>query len=150
MENLSITFTADATPQDAFAAITDVRAWWSGEIDGSTDTLGEAFTYRYADVHRTTQRITELVPGKRVVWHVEDSYLSFATDTSEWNGTDIVFDIAPVADGTQVRFTHVGLSPAEECYDKCYSAWQFYIGTSLRGLIAGGHGQPNARETPVA
>ena len=147
MDNLSIAFTVDATPQQAFAAITNVRGWWSGEIDGRTDKLGETFTYRYQDIHRSTQRISELVPGERVAWHIEDSYLSFVADKSEWNGTDVTFDITPAADGTQVRFTHIGLRPAEECYENCSVAWQFYIADSLRRLIEDGHGQPNLAET---
>jgi hypothetical protein len=149
VDNLSIAFSTDATPQEAFAAITDVRAWWSGEIDGRTDTLGEVFTYRYQDVHRSTQRITELVPGKRVTWHVEDSYLSFVADKAEWNGSDIIFDIVPADGGSEVRFTHVGLHPAQPCYDSCSSAWQFYINGSLRNLIADGQGEPNPQETTV-
>jgi hypothetical protein len=66
--SLSITFTVDRTPEEAFAAITNVRGWWSGEIDGDTDVLGAEFTYRYQDIHRSTQKITELVPGRKVTW----------------------------------------------------------------------------------
>jgi uncharacterized protein YndB with AHSA1/START domain len=138
MENLSIVFTAQATPQDVFAAITNVRGWWyPGEITGVTDKLDEAFTYRYEDAHRCTQRMTELVPGKRVAWHVEDSYLDFVADKSEWTGTDITFDLAPVANGTEVKFTHVGLKPTEECYQQCSGAWRFAVYGNLRKLIAG-------------
>jgi hypothetical protein len=36
-KSLTITFTVDRTADEAFAAITNVRGWWSGEIDGPTD-----------------------------------------------------------------------------------------------------------------
>jgi hypothetical protein len=94
-ENLTIAFTVNNTPEEAFAAVTDVRGWWSGEINGSTDELGAEFTYRYQDVHRSTQQITELTPGKRVAWHVVDGYLAFVEDKSEWTGTDITVDPLP-------------------------------------------------------
>ena len=45
-------------------------------------------------MHRSSQKITELVPDKKVAWHVTDSRLEFVKDKAEWNGTDIVFDIA--------------------------------------------------------
>ena len=146
-EDLTIAFTVDAAPEEAFAAVNDVRGWWSGNIEGSTDELGAEFTYRYQDVHRSTQRITELVPGKRVAWHVVDGYLAFVEDKAEWTGTDITFDIAPQGAGTEVRFTHVGLVPAGECFESCASAWHFYVGTSLRNRISTGRGEPNEKET---
>lgn len=34
------TFAVDRTPTETFDAITDVRGWWSEEIDGRTDQLG--------------------------------------------------------------------------------------------------------------
>ena len=68
--NFTVVFLLDQTPEEAFAAINNVRGWWSGEIEGSTDKLGEEFTYRYKDVHYSKQRIAELIPGKRVVWLV--------------------------------------------------------------------------------
>ena len=145
-DSFTTTFTVDQSPAQAFAAITNVRGWWSGEIDGSTDELGAQFTYRYQDIHRSKQEITELIPGKRVAWHVLDGYLSFTEDKTEWTGTDITFDIAATDSGTEVRFTHAGLVPQGECFDSCSNAWGFYINTSLRNLITSGAGQPNDKE----
>ena len=145
--SFTTTFTVEQTPDEVFRAVTDVRAWWSGEIDGSTDRLGGEFTYRYEDVHYSRQRITELVPGRSVVWHVEEGHLDFVADQEEWTGTDIRFDISEGDAGTELRFTHVGLDPGVECFDGCSSAWRFYIDGSLRNLITTGRGVPNERET---
>ena len=142
-QNFTTTILVDRTTQEAFDAINDVRGWWSGEIEGRTDALGAEWTYSYKKLHRTTQKITELVPGKRIVWHVTDSQINFVRDKSEWDGTDIVFEIAKKGDKTEICFTHVGLVPAIECYDGCSGAWGFYVNESLRNFIANGKGTPN-------
>jgi hypothetical protein len=149
-KNFTTTILVDQTPREAFRAINDVRGWWSGEIEGRTDVLGAEWTYSYKNVHRTTQKITELVPDQKIVWHVTESQIDFVRDKSEWNGTDIVFEISrkrdPSGDKTEIRFTHVGLVPAIECYDGCSGAWGFYVNESLRNFIAKGKGQPNPDE----
>jgi hypothetical protein len=140
------TFTVDQTPEEAFAAINNVRAWWSGEIEGSTDKLGDEFTYRYEDLHRSTQKVTELIPGKKVVWLVSDAQLNFTEDKTEWNGTEITFEISTEGHQSQVRFTHVGLVPEFECFDTCSNAWGYYINNSLRELITTGKSQADQQE----
>jgi hypothetical protein len=145
-QNFTTTILVDETPQQAFDAINDVRGWWSGEIEGRTDVLGAEFTYSYKKLHLTTQKITELIPGKKIVWHVVDSQINFVRDRSEWDGTDIVFEIEKKGDKTEIRFTHVGLVPAIECYDGCSGAWGFYVNESLRSFIETGKGQPNPDE----
>lgn len=137
-QDFTATFSVDQTPEQVFAAINDVRSWWTGEVEGPTDTLGAEFTYRHEDIHRTTHRITELVPSRRIVWHVTASHLSFPANKQEWDGTDIVFDLTRSGDVTEVRFTHVGLSPAVECYDRCSRAWSYFILDSLKKRITRG------------
>ncbi|MGD0637796.1 MAG: SRPBCC domain-containing protein [Nitrososphaerales archaeon] len=147
-KDLSFTtaFVVDNTPEEAFAAINNVRGWWSGNVEGSTDKLGDEWTYRYEDVHYSKQKVTELVPNKRVVWAVLDSYLSFVKDKTEWNGSRIIFEVSRKGKETQVRFTHVGLIPEYECFDDCSNAWGSYINGSLRNLITEGKGEPNKKE----
>ncbi|HZY46362.1 MAG TPA: SRPBCC domain-containing protein [Candidatus Bathyarchaeia archaeon] len=146
MKGFTTTFSVDQSPKEVFDAINNVRGWWSGNIEGSTDKLGAEWTYRYKELHRSKQKITELVPSKKVVWHVLDSYLDFVKDKTEWNGTDIVFEIDEKDDKTQLRFTHAGLVPDFECYDDCSNAWGGYINTSLKNLITKGKGKPNKKE----
>lgn len=141
--NYTTAFTVNQTPEAAFAAITNVRGWWSEEIEGRTDKPGAEFKYHFRDIHRCKLKITELVPGKKVVWRVLDNYFSFTKDTTEWKGTDIIFDVSKKGDKTEVRFTHQGLVPEYECYDACSDGWGTYIKGSLRDLIAKGEGQPN-------
>ena len=136
--SFTTTFTVDQTPEEVFAAFNNVRAWWTGNIEGSTDQLGAEFTYRYQDIHYSKQKITEFVPGQKVVWHVVDAQLNFVDDKTEWKGTNITFDIAQKGDQTEVTFTHRGLVPDFECFNNCSTAWGSLINGNLRRLITSG------------
>jgi uncharacterized protein YndB with AHSA1/START domain len=139
-QNFTSTFTVDQSPEEVFTAITDVARWWTGEIEGEADEVGDEFSYRYPGAHYSKQKIVELVHGKTIVWHVVDSHLEGPEDPSEWTGTDISFEITPKEDGTEVRFSHLGLVPDFECFDACSSAWGFYVNGSLKRLITTGEG----------
>ena len=83
MQNFTTEFTVEQTPEQAFAAIVDVRGWWSGEIEGATDQLDAEFTYRYQNIHRSRQRITELAPGRRVFFNDTATTEIYTDDPSE-------------------------------------------------------------------
>jgi hypothetical protein len=147
-QNYSMTILVDQTPAEAFAAINNARIWWTGEpgITGSTDKLGDEFTYRYGDVHRSTHKITELVTDKKIVWHTVDSQINFVNNKTEWTGTDIVFEITQKGDQTELRFTHIGLVPSIQCYGDCSGAWGFYVNECLHSLITTGKVPAHAQE----
>ena len=136
-------FQVDRTPEEVFNAINNVRGWWSGEVEGNTDKLGAEFTYRVPGAHHSKQKISELIPNKKVVWHVTDADLTFVKNGKEWKGTDIVFEIERKGNKTEVSFTHRGLVPAFECYGSCSNAWVLLVNDNLRELINTGKAQPS-------
>ncbi len=146
--DFTTTILVDQTPAAAFDAINHVRAWWSEEIEGSTDKLNDVFNYHYEDVHRCQIKIIASVPGQKIVWLVMDNYFKFTKEKSEWKGTKIIFDISTVGNQTQIRFTHQGLVPQYECFEICRDAWTNYIQNSLQNLIATGKGKPNGKGKP--
>jgi len=145
-QDFTATISVERTPQEAFDAINNVRGWWSENIEGGTEKLGDEFTYCYKDVHFCKIKIAELIPGKKVVWHVLDNRFNFTKNKKEWTGTDVIFEVSKNGNKTEVRFTHRGLVPEYECFDVCSNAWGSYINGSLRSLIATGEGKPNPKE----
>jgi hypothetical protein len=133
----------DQTPENVFNAVTNVRAWWSGyhseEIMGETEKLNDEFTFRAAGgAHCSKQKLVEVIHGKKIVWLVTDSELSFLENRNEWTGTKVVFEISQKDNKTQLLFTHEGLTPEIECYDSCSPAWTQYLQNRLQPLITNG------------
>lgn len=143
--NFTTSFITDHSPDAVFAGITNVCGWWSECIEGNTDRLNAEFLYYYKDVHTSKMRITEMMPGRKVVWHVLENHFNFIEGT-EWKGNDIVFEISEQNGKTLLTFTQIGLTPADQCYNVCHDAWTSYIQGSLRSLIETGKGRPNASE----
>jgi hypothetical protein len=131
----------DQDPDKVFKAITNVKGWWQGEIKGNTSTLNGEFEYRMEDIHYSKQKITEFISGKKIVWLITESNLSFTKNKEEWTGTKVVFEIFKVKTKTQLRFTHTGLVPKFECYGDCSSAWTQLVQKSLLSLITTGKGK---------
>lgn len=146
--DFTTTILVDQTPPEVFMAINNVRAWWSEEIEGDTDKIDAVFNYHYEDMHRCKIRILELIPDEKVVWLVMENYFKFTEDKTEWTNTKVVFEINKKKNKTEVRFTHIGLVPAYECYEICKDGWTNYIQNSLQRLITTGKGLPNATGKP--
>lgn len=149
-EDFTTEITVDATPEQVFKAVNNVRGWWSENIEGSTGKLNDEFLYHYQDVHRCKIKITEIETNTRVTWHVLDNYFKFTTDKTEWKDTYITFELSKKGGKTVLKFTHKGLVPTYECYQVCHDAWTHYIQGSLKMLITTGAGKPTPKETEAA
>jgi hypothetical protein len=155
---LTATMSVDQTPDEVFAAITNVRGWWNENVIGDTAALHDEFVFTddssypgetaraKTGIRFCRFQLTEVVPSERVVWHVVDADVTFVDDRDEWTDTNVIFDITATAQGTTLRLTHEGLTAAEsECFEACSAGWTFYVTTSLPQLITSGTGQPIRR-----
>lgn len=142
-KDFTATILVDQDRTTAFNAIKNFRAWWSEEIEGSTDQLNEVFFYHYKDIHLCKIKLIEIVPDKKLVYQVLDNQFNFIKDKTEWIGTKLIFEITDDGDKTRVQFTHEGLVPDYECYPICFDSWTGYIKKSLYHLITTGKGEPN-------
>jgi len=138
-QNFTYSFSSPKTPEEIYAQLLDVRQWWSGlfgeSFTGDSKKTGDEFNFKAGNgMHNTTQKLVEAVPGKRIVWLVTSSQLSFLSDPSEWKGTRICFDLVKDGKNTVVTFTHEGLVPQIECYQNCSSAWTGYLDNLKKAL----------------
>jgi hypothetical protein len=133
---------------EAYDKIARVAEWWTKYVEGSARNVGDVFTVRFGEDFGGTFvdfKITEAVPGSKVVWHVTNCYLPWLNDKTEWNGTQVVFEISARQGETTVTMTHEGLTPEVECFEACEQGWNMYIGRSLQQFLTDGHGMPNQR-----
>src|SRR6476661_10648212 len=100
-QSFTTTISVDATPRQVFDAITNVRGWWSEEIEGNTEKLNDEFAYHFKDVHNCRMKLIEVVPEKKVVWLVLDNYFNFTKDKTEWKDTKVIFEITRKGDQTE-------------------------------------------------
>lgn len=141
--DFSTTLLLDKTPAEVFNAITNVRGWWSNEIQGNAAELNDEFIFQVKDVHYSRQKLVEVVRDKKIVWLVTESEITFVKNKSEWTGTKVIFEISKKDNKTQLVFTHEGLIPEVDCYSACSPAWTEYVQHSLFRLITTGKGDPN-------
>jgi len=121
--------------------ICHVSDWWAKDLTGSSSKLDDTFTVRFGETF-VTFRITEFVPGKKIVWYVNDCRLHWQEDEKEWKDTKVVWDISSENGLTRIDFMHLGLVPGVGCYDQCVKGWEFYITESLRKWMTEGKGLP--------
>jgi uncharacterized protein YndB with AHSA1/START domain len=128
-------------PAAVFRCITaDVARWWGGkDLEGSARQLKDEFTIRHHGAHYSKQVVVELVPDKKVVWLVQESYLDWLKgDPHEWTNTKMLFELTGRDGLTVLHFTHQGLTPDKESYERCSQGWDMVIKDWLFHFITEG------------
>jgi hypothetical protein len=139
MENKSFTTTIEVkkTPHEVFNCIKNVSKWWGGEdLEGDIN----EFTIIHGEAHRSKQNLVELIPDKRIVWHITNGKLGWLKgNKDEWTNTRLIFELSRKGNKTVLRFTHEGLVPELECYSRCADeGWAIVIEDYLYNFIEKG------------
>ncbi|HQU08046.1 MAG: hypothetical protein B7X04_03285 [Parcubacteria group bacterium 21-54-25] len=87
-------------------------------------------------------KVAEAAPRERIVWEVVDSKQDWVKNSSEWTGTEIIWDISLEKKGARITMTHKGLDPELECYKTCVGGWDYLISESLLKLLQENMGEP--------
>ena len=127
-----------ASPPDAVSAALGsteaISAWW-GPATGSA-TEGGKFRADFGE-----GRYHEIVVSSRQPGRVEWTSASAPHHHGEWEGTTMVFELAPDGAGTALSFRHAGLTPELECYGNCSAGWAQVL-ASLVSYVDTGVGHP--------
>jgi len=141
-QNYQSSIQTNVAHEQAFAEIGRVAKWWNKRVTGSSEKIGDRFKVDFGPTW-VEFRVVESVANQKIVWEVTDCYLHWIHDKTEWTGTKIVWELEQANAYTKVTMTHVGLTPAAECFDACEAGWNFYVGESLLKLFTEGRGMPD-------
>jgi len=132
----SATIEVALSPQEVFANINDVSKWWTKDFEGQSTNLNDEFIICPDCGHYSKHKLVEVIPDKKVVWLVTDSKPDWVeNDKYEWTNTKMIFEISPKGDMTELKFTHEGLVPGQECYTNCVEGWDMFIKGSLYNIM---------------
>jgi len=140
-KNYSCKIEVPVLASDAFDGINSISGWWAQNLEGNSTALNDVFTVHFGETFGTF-RVTEMIPGAKVVWFCEHSYLDLLKDKTEWEGSSVVWQINPIKNGCSIKMTHLGLVPGKECYKDCEQGWNFYIKESLLKFLTERRGEP--------
>jgi hypothetical protein len=141
-ENYQISITVNADEQKAFENICNVTAWWAGKVIGTTHNLNDEFTIDWGETF-VKFKITTFRAYTNIAWTVTDCFLPWLENKKEWNDTIVEWTITQKNEQVKIAMTHIGLTPAIECYNNCEQGWNFYAGKSLLKFINEGKGLPD-------
>ena len=130
-QHFNCSITANISASEALKKISHVPGWWKVTFSGSAEKQNDKFTVGMGGDSVFNFTVTELIPGKRIVWLVTDCYLPWYADKKEWTNTRLIFDLEENNGATSIHFTHEGLIPGIECYNDCEKGWNHWIKTSL-------------------
>jgi len=112
-----------SSPNSVFQKIMDIPSWWTKDFEGRNAAPGDEFIIHHPGAHYAKHRVIEWIPGRKLVWLVNESKLNWLQNQEEWTGTRMIFELTP----GELNFTHEGLTPDKESYERCSQGWDLVI-----------------------
>jgi hypothetical protein len=133
---------AHVSAEEAYLKVARVSDWWNKASTGDAQKVGDTFHVDWGQTW-VDFKVVDAAPNKRVVWYVVDCQLPWLKNQKEWKDTQVVWELSAANGTTEVTMTHVGLTPAVECFGTCEAGWNFHVGESLLKLLVEGRGLPD-------
>ncbi|HKF49030.1 MAG TPA: SRPBCC domain-containing protein [Terracidiphilus sp.] len=86
--------------------------WWAADVTESGGSVELGF-FRRSTIYRL--RLTAGAAPNRAEWACNSGV--------EWDGTRLVFEIAPANSGTVLHFTHAGWESETQYFTSCNTTW---------------------------
>lgn len=138
MNDYSIVFEVDAKPDRVFKAISkELTQWWGKQnkaIDIDTTKFkvswGEPwYAFKILEYHENSLMIWECIDANQKIAGLKNIEKEWVETKIHWMLTDLTHG------GTEIKFKHVGLTPALICFDFCSSSWEHFLTESLVNYI---------------
>lgn len=129
------TITVSASPDQARKAILEeMHLWWSDRVEPRDNGAKIMFNNSHVDFE-----FSQGDTAYELNWNCRDANMIIedVADTTEWAGTRLRWQIAPLPAGSEVTLIHEGLNANLDCQDVCVRGWQHYFETSLRDHLSG-------------
>jgi hypothetical protein len=140
MQDYQSTITVKLPAEQALNRISKITDWWGVTMEGNPSKLNDNFVIRMTGDSFFNMRVSELIPDKKMSWHISDCNMPWYNNKKEWTDTSLIFECVPESDGTRITFTHEGLTPQSECWEDCKPGWTHWIQTSLYSYLTTGQG----------
>lgn len=130
--------TIATTPDAVFRALTTpegLASWWTPDVVAGTP-VGSVAEFGFngrATVLR--MEILELTPPRKVRWRCVGGH-------SEWQGTEITFQVEPEKEGSELLFMHQRWLWRDGSFARCSFDWGRYL-ASLKQYLETGTGSPH-------
>lgn len=136
-------FPIAASPQRVFEAVSTpalIDEWWTVRSSGQP-AVGATYELDFGPEHRWRAEVTKADPGTAFE-------LRLTSADADWTGTTVGFELAPSANGTQVRFAHRGWPEANAHHRVSCHCWAMYL-RILRRHIEYGESVPYEKRLAV-
>lgn len=138
--DFNCSFTAKIDAEVAIKKISNVPGWWGVGFEGNSQNQNDKFVVKMGGDSFFNFTVSEIIPGKKIIWSITDCNMPWYADKKEWANTRLIFDINENNGESELNFTHEGLTPEVECYNDCAPGWTHWINTSLHSYFTTGEG----------
>ncbi len=111
-----------STPEKIYEAISTqqgIASWWSIYNNAKAE-VGSTYHISFGGGYYKEIKVTELVPGKKVVWQILDAH-------PEWLNTTVLFHINMGINSAELRFNHAGWKEYTDMFAQCNHHWGVYL-----------------------